>query len=61
MRELNNNYDSENDVVYVNFYWPPKEATGSVKSGDCILRYNGTEIIGITIVNFRGSNRRTTK
>jgi len=59
MKELNHNYDQENDVMYINFYWPPREADYSHKTGDCIIRVKNHEIIGITILNYRGSGEKT--
>lgn len=55
MREINNNYDQEADVMYINFYWPPKEADDSHKFGDCIVRLKDFKVIGVTIINYRGS------
>ncbi len=45
-------YDSEADVAYINFYSPPKAATDSeLTEDDIVVRYDGGEIIGITILD----------
>ncbi len=44
-------YDAEADVLYVNF----REAAGATDSeltdGDVIIRYDGDEIVGLTILH----------
>ena len=55
-RRLQASYDEEGDVLYVHFGRQPKPATDSdVADDDVIARYNGDEIIGITIL--RASER----
>ena len=51
-RRLQASYDEEGDVLYVHFGRQPKPATDSdVADDDVIARYNGDEIIGITILH----------
>jgi uncharacterized protein YuzE len=54
---LNTSYDVDGDVLYVSF-GPPRPATDSDFSDDIIVRYNGEEIIGYTILH--ASKRATT-
>jgi len=61
MRELNHNYDEEANVMYINFYWPPKKAEFARTKGDFIFRYVGDELIGITIFPFRSSKPKANK
>lgn len=46
-------YDSEADVLYIDFYSPPKSASDSeLTDGDIVIRYDdGDEIVGLTILN----------
>lgn len=45
-------YDEEADVLYVHFKTPGAAATDSeLTDDDIILRYDGAEIIGITILH----------
>ena len=51
-RRLQASYDEEGDVLYVHFGGQPRPATDSdVTDDDIIVRYDGEEIIGITILN----------
>ncbi len=47
---LNTSYDVDGDVLYMSF-GPPRPATDSDFSDDIIVRYNGEEIIGYTILH----------
>jgi uncharacterized protein YuzE len=48
---LNTSYDVDGDVLYVSF-GPPRPATDSdFSDDDIIVRYNGEEIIGYTILH----------
>ena len=44
-------YDEEGDVLYVHFGRQPRPATDSDGTDDIIVRYDGDEIIGITILH----------
>ncbi len=45
-------FDAEADVLYINFHQPAKAATDSiVTDDDVVIRYDGTEIIGLTILS----------
>ena len=45
-------YDSEADVLYINFK-KPAHADESVLSDDIIFRYEGKTLVGITILSVR--------
>jgi len=44
-------YDSDADVLYVNFREPKAATDSELTQDDIILRYEGEELIGITILN----------
>jgi uncharacterized protein YuzE len=46
-------YDSEADVLYIDFYSPPKSASDSeLTDNDIVIRYdNDDEIVGLTVLN----------
>ena len=49
---LQASYDEEGDVLYVHFERQPRPATDSdLTDDDIIVRYDGDEIIGITILH----------
>lgn len=49
---LQASYDEEGDVLYVHFGPQPRPATDSeLTDDDIIVRYDGDEIIGITILH----------
>lgn len=48
-------YDAEADVLYVNFKKPSHATDSDLLDNDVIVRYEGEEIIGITILH--ASNR----
>ena len=51
-RRLQASYDEEGDVLYVHFGPQPRPATDSdVTDDDVIVRYDGDEVIGITILH----------
>ena len=51
-RRLQASYDEEGDVLYVHFGRQPRPATDSeLTDDDIIVRYDGEEIIGITILH----------
>lgn len=45
-------FDSEADVLYINFHQPAKAATDSeVTDDDVVIRYDGDDVIGLTILS----------
>jgi uncharacterized protein YuzE len=45
-------YDAKADVLYINFYQPSLPADDSeLTDNDVIIRYQGNEIIGLSILN----------
>ena len=49
---LQASYDEEGDVLYVHFGAQPRPATDSeLTDDDIIVRYDGDEVIGITILH----------
>jgi len=46
-------YDSEADVLYIDFYSPPKSASDTeLTDNDIVIRYdNDDEIVGLTVLN----------
>lgn len=44
-------YDVEADVLYINFKKPSLATDSEITDDDVILRYQGDEIIGITILH----------
>jgi len=44
-------YDAEADVLYVNFKKPSKATDSELTDDDVIIRYEGEEIIGFTILH----------
>jgi uncharacterized protein YuzE len=46
-------YDSEADVLYIDFYSPPKSASDSeLTDNDIVIRYdNDDEIVGLAVLN----------
>ena len=45
-------YDAEADILYINFYQPSLPADDSeLTDDDIIIRYQGDEIIGLSILN----------
>ena len=48
---LQASYDEEGDVLYVHFGNPRPATDSEITDDDVILRYDGDEIIGITILH----------
>lgn len=48
---LQASYDEEGDVLYVHFGNPRAATDNEITDDDVILRYDGDEIIGITILH----------
>ena len=44
-------YDREADVVYVNFKKPSRATDSELTDEDVILRYEGEELVGLTILH----------
>jgi uncharacterized protein YuzE len=44
-------YDSEADVLYINFKKPSHATDSELTDDDVIIRYEGDAIVGITILN----------
>ena len=44
-------YDSEADVLYINFKKPSRATDSELTEDDIIIRYEGEEIVGMTILN----------
>ena len=44
-------YDAEGDVLYINFKKPSHATDSELTDNDIIVRYDGKEIAGITILN----------
>jgi len=46
-------YDEEADVLYVNFKRPSEATDSELTDDDVIVRYEGDEVIGMTILHAR--------
>ena len=44
-------YDAETDVLYVNFKKPSDATDSELTDDDVIIRYEGEEVIGLTILH----------
>ena len=44
-------YDAEADVLYINFRKPSHATDSELLDNDVIVRYEGDDVIGITILN----------
>lgn len=44
-------YDEEADVLYLNFKKPSRADDSELLDNDVIVRYEGDEVIGMTIMN----------
>ena len=44
-------YDTEADVLYINFKKPSHATDSELTDDDVIIRYEGDEIIGVTILH----------
>lgn len=44
-------FDAEADVLYINFKKPSLATDSELTENDVILRYDGGELIGLTILN----------
>ncbi len=46
-------YDAEADVLYINFKKPSHATDSELTDDDVIVRYEGDEVVGITILHAR--------
>jgi uncharacterized protein YuzE len=44
-------YDAETDVLYINFKKPSRATDSELTDEDVIIRYEGEEVIGLTILH----------
>ena len=44
-------YDAEADVLYINFKKPSQATDSELTDDNVIIRYDGDEVIGITVLN----------
>lgn len=44
-------YDPEADVLYINFMKPSQATDSELTEDDIIIRYEGEEVIGITVLH----------
>jgi len=56
-RFLWSNYDAEADVLYINFKKPARATDSELTDDDVIIRYDGEEIIGLTILHASQRNQ----
>jgi len=56
-RELDIDYDEEADVLYISF-GKPRPADDSEEVNDVIYRFRESELIGITVLNFKSKTSR---
>jgi uncharacterized protein YuzE len=54
-------YDEEADVLYLNFKKPSHADDTELLDNDVIVRYEGQEIVGMTIMNASRKTEKTTK
>jgi len=50
-RSLWSTYDAEADVLYINFKKPAHADDSELTDDDVIIRYEGQEIVGLTILH----------
>lgn len=50
-RYLWSSYDSEADVLYINFKRPSRADDSELTDEDIVIRYEGDEIVGLTILH----------
>ena len=55
-RYLWSSYDAEADVLYINFKKPSVATDSELTDDDVIIRYEGDEIIGLTILHVSNRN-----
>ena len=47
-------YDAEADVLYINFKKPARATDSELTDNDVIIRYEGDEVIGLTVLHASG-------
>ncbi len=50
-RYMWSSYDEEADTLYVNFKKPSRATDSEITDDDVIIRYEGEEVIGITVLH----------
>jgi uncharacterized protein YuzE len=50
-RYLWSSYDAEADVLYINFKKPSRATDSEMTSNDVIVRYEGEEVVGLTVLH----------
>jgi len=50
-RYLWSSYDAEADVLYINFKKPSHATDSELTDNDVIVRYEGDEVVGLTILH----------
>ncbi len=51
-------YDEEADVLYLNFKKPSRADDAELLENDVIVRYEGDEVVGMTIMNASKKNKK---
>jgi uncharacterized protein YuzE len=57
-RELHFDYDSARDVLYISFGKPQPAYDSTLPEEGVIYRLSGDQLVGISILNFRGKTRQ---
>ncbi len=52
-------YDAEADVLYINFKKPSHATDSELTDDDVIIRYEGNEIVGLTILHVSRRGKET--
>ncbi len=50
-RYLRSSYDEEADTLYISFKKPSRATDSEVTDDDVIIRYEGDEVIGLTVLH----------
>ncbi len=53
-------YDAEADTLYVNYKKPSYATDSEMTDDDVIVRYEGDEVIGFTVLHARKRTKKTT-
>lgn len=56
-RELHVDYDSASDVLYISFGKPQAAYDSTLPENGVIYRLSGDQLVGISILNFRGKTK----
>ena len=57
-RLVHTSYDREADVLYINFRKPRHATDSELTEDDVIVRYEGDEIVGLTVLNASQRGKR---